>query len=244
MYKMEPKLGRFAYARNLAIAVHEAIHCNYGKIVAIEFGVANGVGLLELCTAAKFFREQTGVEILVAGFDTATGLPAPADYRDHPELWRESGFAMGDPDVLRAKLPDFARLVIGDIGDTVSGFVDELDDARIGFVSIDVDYYSSTKKAFQIFTHNPEIYLPVIPMYFDDLTGALVYNPWCGERLAISEFNEAQRFRKIAPNTSYRIPPVEACYALHVLDHPMRTGQQRPRFPLDLHPYTNLQQMA
>ena len=181
---------------------------------------------------------------LVAGFDSAAGLPAPADYRDHPELWSKSNFSMGDPEVLRAKLPDFARLIIGDIGDTVSRFVDELDGARIGFVSIDVDYYSSTKKAFHLFTCDPEIYLPVISMYFDDVFGALIYNPWCGEQLAISEFNEAQRFRKIAPNTAYRIPPMESCYALHVLDHPMRTGQQKPRFPLDLHPYTNWAQPA
>jgi hypothetical protein len=239
MYNWNPKLGRHAYARNLLIAVQVAIHCGYSKIVAVEFGVGKGGGLLELCTAAQFFRDRVGMEIFVAGFDTGKGLPPPEDYRDHPEMWNEGGYAMDDPAALRAKLPDFARLILGDIGDTAPQYLKELDGARVGFVSIDVDYYSSTKKAFRFLTDTPETYLPVVPMYMDDAFGPLMLNPWCGEQLAIAEFNEENRFRKIAPNAAYRIPPVDRIYALHVLDHPLRTGQQKPRYgwELDLRPF-------
>ncbi len=237
-YVDEPTLGRHPYVRNLMIAAHEAINCGYSKIVAIEFGVAHGGGLLELCNVARFLRDRTGLEILVAGFDTGKGLPPPVDYRDHPELWSESDFAMKDPEALRAKLPGFAQLVIGDIADTLVPFLSELGDARIGFVAIDVDYYSSTKKALRIFDHDPEMYLPVVTIYFDDLFGTLIWNPWCGEGLAINEFNQEHQLRKLTSNLPYRILPApEANYTCHVLDHPIRNGKRKPRFPLDLRAY-------
>lgn len=223
------------YALNVGLAVLEAIHCGYGKIAVVEVGVAAGKGLLDLCTAAKYFRDNLGIDVRVFGLDNASGLPAPLDYRDHPEIWRAGEYNMGDPASLRAKLPDFAKLMIGDASDLAVEFENELtEDLRLAFVSIDVDYYTSTVSALKMFTYAPEKYLPTVPVYFDDMYDFLTYNEWCGEALAIREFNEQNALRKIQRHDNFNIRHFQA---LHVLDHPMRTGTERFRFPLRIVPF-------
>jgi hypothetical protein len=180
-------LGRQYYALSLAHGVQQAIHCGYDKIVAIELGVAKGNGLLELCQAAHVFRELFGMDIQVYGLDTGVGLPVVADYRDYPELWTAGDFHMEDPAILRQKLPPFAELILGDVGDTVVTVLNKIGDAKIGFVAIDLDYYSSTKRAMRLFTDpNPEKYLPALPVYFDDIDSLLTLNEWCGEAAVIN----------------------------------------------------------
>ena len=113
-------LGRRHYAHCVAVAVLEGIICGSQSISIAEFGIAKGAGLLDLCKAAKFFREEFEYDIRVLGFDNGTGLPAPVDYRDHPEMWVKGQFGLHhDIEPLRQQLPDFARLVIEDVGDTV-----------------------------------------------------------------------------------------------------------------------------
>jgi hypothetical protein len=228
-------LGRPWYAQSLALGVLEAIHCGYGKLFVAELGVADGTGLLHLCKAAQFFRTEFDIEILVHGFDTGAGLPEVVDYRDHPEWFAQGTYRMGDAEALRRKLPDFARLWLGDVGDTIPACLREIGDARVAFVSVDVDLYSSTKRAMALFTAAPETYLPAVPLYFDDMISFLVCNPWCGEELAINEFNQEHALRKIARHDAFRI---RHFHALHVLDHPLRTGKQRvrPRFGLQITP--------
>lgn len=69
-------------------------------------------------------------------------------------------------------------------------------DAPIGFVVFDLDYYSSTKAAMQIFTGTPARYLPLVTIYVDDIYSEL-HNSSCGELLAIEEFNSEHEMRKI-----------------------------------------------
>jgi hypothetical protein len=45
------------------------------------------------------------------------------------------------------------------------------------------------------------MYLPQVLVYADDVSGE-VMNPWCGELLAISEFNHPHSQRKMAPHKS------------------------------------------
>ncbi|MGA2232132.1 MAG: hypothetical protein ABSH22_14645 [Tepidisphaeraceae bacterium] len=97
---------RSHYALSLMHGVMQAICCGYPRITAIELGVANGDGLIALRLAAEFLQLYSGIEIDVFGFDTATGLPPPADYRDHPELWTSGEFAMPDPNAIRSKMAD------------------------------------------------------------------------------------------------------------------------------------------
>src|ERR1039457_5891009 len=57
------------------------------KITVIEFGVAAGAGLLNMCRIAGRVTKATGVEIQVIGFDTGSGMPPARGYRDHPDLY-------------------------------------------------------------------------------------------------------------------------------------------------------------
>jgi len=95
------------YLIPLAYGVKEAIMCGYDRLAVAEFGVFYGAGLLDLCNAAKLFRDDFGLDIQVYGFDRGTGGGLPGlvnDYRDHPELFQAGEFKMPDQEALRAKL--------------------------------------------------------------------------------------------------------------------------------------------
>ncbi len=230
----EIDVGRQHYALGLLHGVIQAVHCGYEKIVAVELGVAGGGGLLELCKAADFFRTETGIEIEVYGFDNATGLPPGSGHKDHPEIWRDGQFSMGDPNNLIAKLPDFAHLIIGDVEETIKKFEYKIFGSRLGFVSIDLDYYSSTKSAMGIFEMHPLFYVPALPVYLDDIEVLITYNPWCGEEKAVEEFNQSHEFRKIHRKPNFAIHNFSVC---QILDHPIRTGEIQPRFQFEIGPF-------
>ncbi len=140
----------------------------YERITVIEFGVAGGNGLLELERVANWVQRRSGVGIDAVGFDTGTGLPQPHDYRDLPNLWRGGDFRM-DADRLRTRLTS-ARLVLGPVSETALAFL-ESEPAPIGFVSFDLDLYSSTLDAFAIFEAGAAVTLPRVVCYFDDIIG-------------------------------------------------------------------------
>lgn len=209
----------------------------YGlKIVTIiEFGVAAGAGLLNMCRIAERTTKATGIEFRVLGFDTGKGMPPPVDYRDLPESFQEGDFPM-DFELLSRALPPFAKLVIGDLEETVPAFLTTLTaDAPIGFISIDVDYYSSAIKALKVLTAEANRYLPIVPVYLDDV-GDEGNNPWTGELLAVNEFNRDIELRKIAPFTLLRSRRIfkntqwiDRMYAAHIHDHPLRSPQANRR---------------
>ena len=94
-------------------------------------------------------------------------------------------------------LPPFAELVIGDLKETVGAYLAALSgEAPIGFVAVDVDYYSSTKSALQLLTGPPELYLPIVPVYLDDIA-SYACSDWTGEMLAVNEFNDEQAMRRL-----------------------------------------------
>ena len=96
-------------------------------------------------------------------------MPPPIDHRDHPEHWQQGDFPM-DVHRLRNALPDFAHLIIGDVKDTIPGFLSTLSpDAPLAFVSLDLDYYSSTKSALDLFTGPAELYAAAVVVYLDDI---------------------------------------------------------------------------
>jgi hypothetical protein len=102
-------------------------------------------------------------------------------------------------------------------------------DAPLGFVSLDADYYSSSKTALRIFKTFPDKYLPLTILYIDDIADD-TSNPWAGEYLAVQEFNEENELRKVTPFNMLRSQRmlkngrwIDHLYALHVLDHEART---------------------
>jgi hypothetical protein len=195
------------------------------SISALEFGVAGGSGLIALEKASVFVEEAFDVSIEVYGFDSGRGLPRPRDHRDCPNLFREGQFPV-DEAKLRAKL-ERASLVVGLVDETVPAFLTE-NPSPIGFVSFDLDLYSSTVAALGIFEADASLLLPRVHCYFDDVTG-FTYGEHNGELLAIAEFNDSHPTCKISrvqaaefyvPRAESRALWVRKLYMAHVLNHP------------------------
>ena len=227
---------RQQYAFPILAAAEHAREIGIDRLTLIEFGVASGAGLLNMCDLADRTAKATGVRFEIFGFNLGTGMPAAIDYRDLPESFQLGDFKM-DRASLEGALPDNAKLVIGPINDTVPEFLkSRAFRGPIGFVSIDVDYYSSATAALRIFEGDPQSYLPIVPVYLDDISVS-GSNPWTGEWLAMNEFNQRQKLRKIAPYTLLRAKRIfknpiwiDMMYACHVHDHPVRApgAQKRP----------------
>lgn len=231
-------ITRSQYGFGLLQASRLAARIGIPRISAIEFGVAGGNGLLALEDHASRVTRETGVEIDIYGFDSGSGLPAPDDFRDMPYAWEEGFYAM-DVEKLERRLR-CAKLVIGDVRDTVQHFGDT-NPAPIGFISFDLDYYSSTVAALRVLDLPFASLLPRVFCYFDDVAGgpAYCYNEFTGELLAIKEFNQSHADRKLARiaglRHNFRSLPVlwhEQIYVAHLFQHPQyntpaHSGDQR-----------------
>ena len=85
-------------------------------------------------------------------------MPEPIDYRDHPEKYRKGDFP---PLLLKESyLPKKCKIIFGSIQDTLKKFIRDLEkkESKIGFVSVDVDYYTSTKECLNIFLIDKDSY--------------------------------------------------------------------------------------
>jgi hypothetical protein len=186
--------GRPAYAWGVITAADQAKAIGLERISVLEFGVASGKGLRALELAATFASDIFGIGIDVVGFDSGCGLPKPKDFRDLPNLWSEGCFPMDRREVeggLR-----HAKLLLGDVRDTVPEFL-EAYQSPVGFISFDLDLYSSTMDAFRLFDACQNRFLPRVSCYFDDIYG-WTYGDCNGELLAIAEFNKSHERVKIS----------------------------------------------
>lgn len=227
-YESKLKLGvisRPNYGYCLYNAAKLAAKLGYEKISAVEFGVAGGNGLLSFEYHAEQVSKLFPVEIEVYGFDTGEGLPKPVDYRDLPYHWKE-GFYKMDVEALKAKLRK-AKLILGNVSDTLGGFFEENKPAPIGAISFDLDFYSSTKSALAILQGMHEFLMPRIFCYFDDTIGSdlELYSDFTGQRLAINEFNgENERiklgFPYYLPHSGYTGGWRDQIWVAHLLAHP------------------------
>ncbi len=193
-YEQRLKIGaldRPEYAYSVYNAAVLAKKLGYKKISVLEFGVARGVGLLNLEYHSQEVAKLLGIEIEIYGFDTGEGLPEPEDYRDLPYHWKKGFYKMDVPG-LEAKLKK-SKLVLGDIRDTLKTFFEQYNPAPIGAIAYDLDFYSSTVVALKMLEADEKYFLPRIFCYFDDVLGTEIelYNDFIGERLAIHEFNQS-----------------------------------------------------
>jgi hypothetical protein len=203
----------------------------YESYTAIEFGVANGAGLMNMAEIAGRVTKATGVNINLVGFDSGRGMPPPLDYRDHPDLYGQGDFPMQDYEQLRRKLPANAQLIIGDISETIGPFLSALQPGSpIGYVVIDVDYYSSTVECLKIFSGTANLYLPEVLMFLDDILYP-EHNPSQGEYLAINEFNSKNEMRKTYHYNflhEFRLLKhalwINQIFLMHILDHAHKQG--------------------
>ncbi len=220
---------RQPYAFGALEAADGAAANGLSAVTLIEIGVASGAGLMNLAFIAEQVSKETLVDCEVHGFDTGTGMPPPIDCRDHPDLYQQGDFKM-DERALRAVLPRETKLHLGPLSSTIPAFLEELaPSAPIGFVALDVDYWSSTVDALKLFTGKPDLYLPRTIVYVDDI--ALdEHNSAAGANLAIQEFNEATPERQLEHHPFLenrrifrRAPWIKQTMFLHVLDHPRRS---------------------
>ena len=227
-YDLVPRQS-YAFGINEAfkIAKEEGVK----NIKLIEFGVASGAGIFNMSYIASRLSKIYNIDYQIIGLDSGEGMPEPIDYRDHPELYRKGDFP--PLNLKETNLPRDIKIIYGDIKDTIVDFYKliESQESRIAFISVDVDYYSSTEKCLKIFKADSKYFLSKVPMYFDDINNP-EHNEFCGEMLAIKEFNENNKQKKICKmnqlknwrifkNTLY----LDQMYFLHVFDHPRRDAK-------------------
>ena len=116
---------------------------------------------------------------------------------------------------------------------------DRRDLLTIGCLFFDLDYYTSTQAAFQIFEAGPETRLPRVECHFDDISHT---NDFLGELCAIKAFNDSHETMKIAPPHMFkemrRVPMKwnDEIFTFHDFNHPQynvcyRGGRQMPLTP-------------
>lgn len=215
------------YAYCLANAARLARALRVPRISALEFGVAGGRGLLALEALCPEIEKAFGVGIDIWGFDTGEGLPDPVDYRDLPYIWK-AGFYRMDHAALEAKL-ERARLVLGDVKDTVPTFFETYTPTPLGAAFFDLDFWSSTRDSFGIFSGQPETLLPRVFCYCDDVIsneGGGVLSEDVGQLRAIADYNAGSTPRKLrqisglAEKRRIRAVWPHQIYVHHAFDHP------------------------
>jgi hypothetical protein len=219
---------RQPYAFGALEAADVARASGFSAVSLIEVGVASGAGLMNLATIAQQISKETGIRCDVHGFDTGSGMPPAVDYRDHPDLYQEGDFPI-DVDSVRSLLPGSTELHLGSLSSTIPSFLESLpNSAPIGFVALDVDYWSSTAAALELFKDSPEHYLPRTVVYVDDIA-LNEHNSAAGAQLAVAEFNDAMPLRRLERHEFlknrriFRRPAwIKQTMFLHVLDHPQR----------------------
>jgi len=219
---------RSQHAYALLKAADDAKKIGKERVSVIEFGVANGAGLFNIQSIAKRITKTTGIYFDIYGFDTGKGMPPPTSYKDHPDLYAEGDFPM-DFEKLQNALDSNTKLVIGPINETMPKFLEQdFKSSPIGFISIDVDYYSSSVESLKVLEKESTAYLPRVTIYLDDLQDDS-HNTWCGELAAINEFTQNHEYRKIERHTflrGFRIFKnakwIDHMFFAHILDHPNR----------------------
>ena len=225
-------LERPTYAYGLLRAADIAKFFGYREVTVCEFGVAAGDGLLNMIELADRISSETEIRFRIVGFDTGNGLPPlNGGYKDHPEIWAAGDYPMR-PDELQKRIDGRAELILGDIRDTVPPFIERLSaSAPLGFISVDVDIYTSTRDALKVLLGPAELYTGAVSVYFDDVRHFFA-NRWCGELAAIEEFNAEHPLRKLDVDYSRRHfdkPWFSSFYICHLLDHPIRNAPNPDR---------------
>jgi hypothetical protein len=224
------------YLYGLLAAARTASAARVEEFSTVEFGVAGGNGLVALERHAATVERYYPVRIRTFGFDAGSGLPPSRDPRDCPFAFPGGEFAM-DQLQLKARLQR-SELFIGDVHDTVSQFCEKLH-PPVGFVSNDLDLYTSTRDSFALYELGPDRLLPRVTLYFDDLHG-YPYTTASGEWAAIHDFNAAFQKRQIGYVSGlkhtiggcYRFAPwAESFFVLHVFDHPAYAAAEAADMP-------------
>lgn len=160
-----------------------------------EFGIGRGRTMMRFIKALKLYCRLDGVDpysYSIFGFDSFEGLPAKESPRDDHPGWYQRQFKYTVEDITRrvgAQLDigrGTVRFIKGFFKDSLTPeLAAELSAHPPSIVTIDVDYYSSTKTVLDWLSR-------IAPsgclFYFDDLW-AFYGHPEMGEIGAINDFN-------------------------------------------------------
>lgn len=162
-----------------------------------EFGVGGGGTLSAYFRALKKFCADMKVEpskFQIFGFDTFEGLPESKFPEDKHPTWHKTKFSY-DITEIKGKITSIGidlnefniRFIKEDFKNSLTPSLrNEIKKFPPSIVTIDVDYYSSTKMALDWLE---PILMSGTLFYFDDVW-AFHGNPNYGELKAINEFNE------------------------------------------------------
>ena len=220
-FSLKFKFFRPHYESALYEISKEAKRLGINQISAIELGVAGGNGLVSLEKYAKKISKTTGITIKTYGFDFGEGLPPTQNVYDLPFYWKV-GIFKSNEDFLSKKCN--SKIYYGDIKDTAKVFFNEVE-APIAFVSVDLDFYSSTKSFLDLISINKNKFLPRSYFYFDDLFSPENYNyEFNGEMKAIKEFNKSHKSIKLGSSIdhihNFKFPLCKSSiFTLHVFDN-------------------------
>lgn len=229
------------YAYGVLNAARQARALRIKRISVYEFGVGGGAGLKVLEQVAERVEAEEGVRIDVFGFDTGKGMPAARDPRDMPFVRTPGQFRL-QARKLESELRR-AKLVLGDVRETVPRFLYRNYVAPIGFLAIDLDYYSSTVDALKILDATSDFLLPRVFMHLRGIVGddLETHCEFVGGLAALAEFNRSHAQRKIGKVHGLahkRIIPApwnDTIFVAHLMDHPLYSTFIHPRGPLPGH---------
>jgi hypothetical protein len=162
-----------------------------------EFGVGRGRTMMRFLKALKLYCKLAGLDpysYSIFAFDSFEGLPAKESARDDHPGWRQRQFHYTVEDISRRVGTQLdvrkgtVKFIKGFFKDSLTPeLAAELASRPPSIVTIDVDYYSSTKTVLDWLAH-------ILPsgclFYFDDLW-AFYGHPEMGEIGAINEFNRS-----------------------------------------------------
>ena len=231
--KIKPFSLRPDICTSICLATAESICWGKTGVTLIEFGVNNGGGLSFIVKVCDYLKEKIDIKYNIYGFDTFEGLPKLEGFEDHNEIWSEGQYKCNSSykDMVK-HFKGKSILIKGDVKDTISEVLNKLDmEYPIGFISLDLDLYSSSKSALKILNDpNSNKYYPTVLMVVDDQDFLLTYNDWCGEGLAIKEFNDLNKLRKIQNRKEF----YQRLRFIHILDHSLRIGKEKPKYPFEI----------
>lgn len=192
------KLERMVYAINIWRMAETAQQIGIKEFSVIEFGVAGGNGLVIAEFYAREISRLFNLKIEVYGFDNAAGLPAIKEKcaeKEIPYIYYGGLYDYMDVDKLQKRLRT-AKLIIGDIEETLDTFIEAYHPAPIGVMFVDVDQYAATAAILSFLESDEKYFLPRMNMYFDDVEPAAELR---GEHRALIEFNRRNTDIKILP---------------------------------------------
>ena len=179
------------YALGISMAAHQGYKLGYKKITIIEFGCFNLDGLIDMEQHVEDIKKIINIDFNIFGFDYGKGLPKMEFHEaDRMQEWDVGDYTFGDKENLKSLKS--AKIIWGNVNKTIKKFIKETDlsKAPIGFISNDLDYYTSTYKSFDLLKIKPVNFIPRPILYFDDFFRSSKHE---GEYWAIEIFNKKNK---------------------------------------------------